>query len=52
MAFVLNTPVKHRKVSELTRLVPFVKNIPFFKDRGLKDTAITETLSLMTYKEI
>ena len=29
-----------------------VKNIPFFKDRGLKDSAIVDTLSLMTYKEM
>ena len=29
-----------------------VKNLPFFKDRGLKNTAIAETLSLMNYKEV
>jgi len=29
-----------------------VKHIPFFKERGLRDTAILDTLSLMTYKEI
>jgi len=33
-------------------MIPLVKNIPFFRDRGLKDTSIIETLSLMTYKEI
>lgn len=33
-------------------MIPIVKNIPFFRDRGLKDTSIIETLSLMTYKEI
>ena len=26
--------------------------MPFFKDRGLKDTAISDTLSLMTFKEL
>lgn len=29
-----------------------VKNLPFFKERGLKNTAIAETLSLMTLKEV
>ena len=29
-----------------------VKNLPFFKDRGLKQQAIADTLSLMTYKEV
>ena len=29
-----------------------MKGIPFFKDRGLKDSAIVDTLSLMTYKEM
>ena len=29
-----------------------VRNLPFFKDRGLQDTAIADTLSLMTYKEV
>ena len=29
-----------------------MRTIPFFKDRGLKDTSITDVLSLMTYKEM
>lgn len=29
-----------------------MRTIPFFKDRGLKDTSITDALSLMTYKEM
>ena len=49
---VLKMAPKHRKPSELNRLIPFVKGLPFFKDRGLKDTAITETLSLMTFKQM
>ena len=36
----------------MNKIIPLVKNIPFFKDRGLKDTAISETLSHMTYKEV
>ena len=33
-------------------IVPMIKNLPFFKDRGLKNTAIAETLSHMTYKHV
>jgi CRP-like cAMP-binding protein len=29
-----------------------VKNLPFFMDRGLKETSILDALSLMTYKEV
>lgn len=49
---VLRQPVKNRKPHELSKLVPFLKNVPFFRDRELQDTAITETLSLMTFKEM
>lgn len=33
------------------KLVPLVKDLPFFRERGLKDNAITDTLRLMHYKE-
>ncbi len=33
-------------------VLPLAKNIPFFRDRGLKDSAIVDILSLMTYKEM
>lgn len=36
----------------MSKLVSIVKNLPFFKDRGLKDAAISDTLGLMTYKEV
>ena len=51
MIKVLQIPPKKRKPEKLSRLIPFVKEIDFFKNNGLKDAAITETLSLMTYKE-
>ena len=35
----------------LNKLVPLVKGLPFFMDRGLKDNSVSDTLALMTYKE-
>ena len=35
----------------LSKLVTLAKNLEFFHERRLKDTAISETLGLMTYKE-
>ena len=32
--------------------MPLVRNLPFFKDRGLKDAAICDTLRLMKYKAV
>ena len=33
-------------------MVPIVRNLPFFRDRGLQDNAIADCLSLMTFKEV
>ena len=49
---VLSQPVKLRPIFQINMIVPMVKNLPFFKDRGLKNTAIAETLSHMTYKHV
>ena len=35
----------------LSKLVTLAKNLEFFHERRLKDTAISETLGLMTFKE-
>lgn len=51
MVQVLQTPVKNRTPDKLNRVMPFVKELSFFRDKGLKDCSITETLSLMTYRE-
>ena len=49
---VLRQPVKSRPLFRVNGIVPMINNLPFFKDRGLKDAAIADTLSLMTYKEV
>lgn len=48
----LKIPVNFRNRKTLERLVPLIKHIPFFKERGLKDSAILDTLSLFTFKEM
>ena len=48
---ILKTPVKNRSLEKLSKLIPFVKELPMFRDNGMKDNAITEMLSLMTYRE-
>ena len=32
--------------------MPLLKDLPFFKDRGLNEAAIQETMNLMTLKEL
>lgn len=46
----LEQPIKQRSVFQIRELVPLVRNLPFFKERKLKDSAINECLSLMTLK--
>ena len=48
---VLRTSVKHRSSEKLNKLIPLVKELPMFRDNGLKDNSITEMLSLMTFRE-
>ena len=48
----LSMPTRARTAFQVNGIVPVVKNLPFFKDRGLKQQAIADTLSLMTYKEV
>ena len=48
---VLRTSVKHRSAEKLNKLIPLVKELPMFRDNGLKDNSITEMLSLMTFRE-
>lgn len=36
----------------MQNLVPYLKDLPFFKERGLNEAAMTETLNLMTLKEL
>ena len=40
LAAVLSEPIKNRGPGELNKLVRLVKNLPFFRDRGLVDSAI------------
>lgn len=40
-----------RSTFQINKLVPLVKDLPFFRERGLKDTAISDTLRLMNYKD-
>ena len=48
----LSLPTRARTAFQVNGIVPMVKNLPFFKERGLKQQAIADTLSLMTYKEV
>ena len=48
---LLKLSTKDRSPLMVKKLVPLMKNVPFFKDRGLKDQAIYDCLSLMTLKE-
>ena len=48
----LKQPKKTRSAAFLKDLVHLIKDLPFFQDRGLKETAISDTLTHMTYKEI
>ena len=44
-------PMHKRSTFQINKLVPLVKDLPFFRERGLKDNAISDTLRLMHYKE-
>ena len=52
MVEVLKQSVRQRSAVQINKLMSLVKNLPFFKDRGLKDAAICDTLRLMKYKHV
>ena len=52
MVEVLKQSVRQRSAVQINKLMSLVKNLPFFKDRGLKDTAIADCLRLMKYKHV
>ena len=52
LADIIEKPTKNRSAFLIKELIPLVKPLPFFKERGLKDTSIQETISLMEYKQV
>ena len=48
---IMRQPIQKRSTFQINKLVPLVKDLPFFRERGLKDNAISDTLRLMHYKE-
>ena len=49
---IIEKQARNRSAFLIKELVPLVKPLPFFKERGLKDNSIQETISLMEYKEM
>ena len=37
---------------QISKLVPLVKDFPFFRERGLKENAISDMLRLLTFKNL